>query len=316
MKKSFPLFLLLALIVFATSAFAEDKKPAPVPAPAPAATPAPSAPATSPAPTAAPTTDQVPDTSNMLFIQNLRKAGTTIYYLGDALGLHGWFAVKDGQIQIFYTTPDQRAIIVGALLSAEGANISQQQVLLLANSKPEIQQILKGQQAAANAASNASAPSPESADKSEQFMGELLKGATLTFGKPTAPQLVMIMDVRCHFCHATWKLLQPLVDAGKLRVTMFPIMALGTESRDKAAVWLAQKDPYDAWKKHVGGDEKVLSSPPPADKVQAIANNTGLVQKWHVDQTPYLLYRGKNNKVRLIIGQPQSADVIMNDIGG
>lgn len=321
----------VSLLLASPAMAAPDKNPVVPLAPAPVAS--------SPAASSATEPAKIPDTSNIMFIQNMRKIGATIYYLGEELGLNGWFVVKDGQVQILYTTPDQRAVMIGALLSAEGANISQQQVMVLANNNPDIQKILKN-----SAAVTGQAPKPQvgsthveapaqpvvqspvqaqpqatSSDEvvppSQKFFEALNKSANVTFGKDTAAQLIMIMDVNCPHCHKTWTQLQPLVDAGKLRVTMVPIAALGPQSAVEAANWLAMKDTYDAWKKHVAGDDKIFkAATPAADKVSSIHANTELVQKWGVDQTPYVLYHGKNGRVRLIVGEPKSIDDIMSDI--
>jgi thiol:disulfide interchange protein DsbG len=325
---SFPLIALFLLV--APLAWAAHEKEAVVPL-------ASSAPTNAEAPAAH--SAKVPDVSNVMFIQNLRKIGATVYYLGQDLGVDGWFVVKDGQVQIMYTTPDQKAVMVGALLSAEGANISQQQVMLLANNNPDIQKIIKGSAAVTgqapkpaqpvlppiqttaqtpaqpSASAAASTASPEVITPSQKFFNALLKAPSVTFGNESAPQLIMIMDVNCPHCHKTWQMAQPLVDAGKLRVTMVPIGALGPESEAQAANWLSNKDPHEAWKKHVAGDEAIFKTEtPPADKVAAIHSNTVLVEKWGVDQTPYSLYHSKNGKVRLIIGEPKNMDEILIDI--
>lgn len=309
----FALALLFALPVMA------EEKPAVPATPAPVAV-APAAPTVE---SLAPADQKVPDVSGILFMENLRKIGATIYYLGQDLGLHGWFVVKDDQVQMLYTTPDNKALLVGALLSAEGANVSQQQVLLLANSNPKIQELLKrvGNGASVNvagdttkggASSSAPAESP-----SEKFMAALLKGTTVTFGAESAPQLVMVMDVRCPHCHRAWKSLAPHVDAGRLRVTLFPIAGQGPQSQVEGANWLAMADKRDAWNKHVAGDEKILKGDKPdPEKEKAMLANTQLIQEWKVQQTPYILYRGKNGKVRVIEGEPQSVDVLLADIGG
>ncbi|HVY13217.1 MAG TPA: thioredoxin fold domain-containing protein [Alphaproteobacteria bacterium] len=298
--KKLCLFVLAALLL-ASPAFAADaKKEVPAVPPPAAAVPAPAA-----------DEAKIPDTSNMLFIQNLRKAGTTLYYLGEALGLHGWFAVKDRQVQIFYTTPDSRAILVGALLSPEGANISQPQLALFATTHPEALAPLK--------TAGAAAPPPEAANlaPSESFYTDLAAAEHVTFGRESAPLVLMIMDVNCPYCHKAWKKLEKAVDDGKLRVQMVPIAALGAKSAEQGARWLAQRSPQDAWKKLIAGDDKVLTlgDPDPA-KQASIVRNTEIATRWKVDHTPYFLYRGKNGKIRLIVGEPENAEVILNDIGG
>jgi protein-disulfide isomerase len=264
-----------------------------------------------------------PDTSNILFLQNLRRIGSTIYFLGESMGLNGWLVVKDKQVQIVYTTPDQRAVVVGALLSAEGANISQQQILLLAQKKPEIATLLKLGDASAIHVSDEKARKRvleevrdvKGLSRAEQFFAELKKTTMLTFGKSDAPHLYMIMDVHCHFCHATWKLLEPHVDDGSLRLSMIPIGAMGMQSETDATNWINSKDPLDTWRKHVAGDKTILKigdmDPSKSDAVNA---NTKFVYKWKVDQTPYLVYRGQNGKVRMVMGMPQELDALLKDL--
>lgn len=303
---SFFLCLLLSVPVLAADEKAVKADAAP-PAPASAQ------PASSP---------KEPDISSVLFMQNLKNIGAKIFYLGEQLGLHGWFVVKDKQVQILYTTPDNKALLVGALLSAEGANISQQQVLTLASGNPEVQALIKDTPTPMEAAKlekeeaeNPKKPEQPQVPPSEQFYGELQKANGLVFGKENAPLLIMIMDVHCPYCHKAWKKFEPLVEGGRLKVMMVPITAIGPQSETEAAIWLGKKDPYDAWKKHVAGDDKILKvgEPIPA-KREAVQNSTDLVKKWGVDQTPYILYRGKGGKVRLVVGLPQDVNAIMTDI--
>jgi protein-disulfide isomerase len=292
--------LSLFLILAALPAFAEDAKPA-APAPAPAAEVAPVSPSA-----------KIPDLSNMLFVQNLRKAGATLYYLGEALGMNGWFAMKDREIQIFYTSVDNKAIMVGALLSADGANISQQQLALFAKDHPDIMEAMKGGPMAQPAPDMNQAP----ASNAEQMFADFAAAPHITAGKPGAPLILMLMDINCPHCHKTWKALEKAVDSGKLSVNLIPIPAMGGQSAKEEAVWLASKDPVEVFKKKIAGDEKILSGTPGQDKLADVAKNMELVQKWKIQQTPTILYRGKNGKVRLITGEPESADVIISDIGG
>jgi protein-disulfide isomerase len=260
---------------------------------------------------------KAPDVSGILFIQNLQRIGATLYYMGESMGLHGWLVIKDKQMQIVYTTPDQRAVVVGALLSAEGANISQQQMLLLANNHPEVADVLKaGQGATVQVAEDKKADmAAKAGSPSENFYAALLTSTQVTFGKPDAPRLMMLMDVNCPHCHNAWKKLEKYVDGGTLRLSMIPINALGPQSEVEAANWLNKKDPLDAWKKHVGGDTQILKiGDADLDKGDAIFKNTQLARKWRVDQTPYLVYRGKNGKIRLVVGEPTDVEALVGDV--
>lgn len=259
-----------------------------------------------------------PDTSKIMFIQNLRRIGARIYFMGEALGLNSWLVVKDKQLQILYTTPDQRAVVVGALLSAEGANISQQQILTLSSKYPEIADVLRqGQGATVQVAEEKKTDDARENDlpKSEQLFADLEKATRVTFGRTGAPLIYMIMDVHCGYCHEAWKKLEKYVDNGRIRLSMIPINALGPQSEVDAANWLNKKDPLDAWRKNVAGDETVLKiGEQDPDKEKKVFENTQMAAKWQVKKTPYLYYRGKNDKVRLIVGVPQDVDALLGDL--
>lgn len=278
-----------------------------------------------PAETKPVTSSGEPDISNIQFMENLRKIGATIYYLGESQGLQGWFVVKGREAQTVYTTLDHKAVLTGTLLDANGGNISQKQIHDLSMIRPDMLAMLRTDSKEMEAIASA-APAAESGKivednknpknpPSEKLYAELQKAVGLSFGAETAPHLLMAMDVNCPFCHRAFKALQPLVDTGKLRLTMIPIQALGPQSAAMAAIWLAQKDPYEAWKKHIAGDSKALTTGAPDPKLaDAVYDNTQLVSKWGIDQIPYLFYRGKNGKVRMIIGEPRDVKNIMDDI--
>jgi protein-disulfide isomerase len=150
---------------------------------------------------------------------------------------------------------------------------------------------------------------------SERFFSELQKTTQLTFGKEGTPQLIMIMDVNCSHCKNTWKALQPMVENGSIRVTMVPIQAINVQSSIDTANWLNSRDPYDTWKKYLAGDDKIMKvGNPDPDKEALIFKNTELIKKWGVTQTPYILYRGNNGKIRVVEGEPQNIAALRADI--
>jgi thiol:disulfide interchange protein DsbG len=266
-----------------------------------------------------------PDIANMAFMENLRLIGAKIFFMGDTGGLHGWFVVKGKEVQTVYTTPDNRFVLLGTLLDASGGNISQKQIHDLSMTHPDLVAMLQpdGAPPAANPPAAAAAEDEKpiednknpKAAASEKLYVDLQKATGLTFGADAAPRLMMVMDVNCPFCHRTFKALQPLVDAGKLRLTLVPIQALGPKSAAMAAIWLALKDPYDAFKKQADGDAAALTTGTPDPKLAAaVYANTQLIRKWGIDQIPYLFYRGKNGKIRMIIGEPKDVQTVMDDI--
>ncbi len=273
---------------------------------------------------AAPTT---PDPSANPVLASIQKTGSKLYYLGKRMGMDGWFIVKDGQVQMVYATTDNKGALIGAIFGENGENITAEQVNALVQSNKEVADMINSAQkeqlaitqagapaAAATVASNAGVPSA-ALSPGERLIHDLSVDSTVVVGNAAAPELLMVMDPHCPHCQATWKALREIVMRGSLHIRMIPIGTQGTDDERAAAVLLGVSDPLNVWDKYVLGDKTLLSGTPPAAAVAAVRANHVSIDNWHIKDTPYLVYRGKDGKVKVVIGEPSKVSVMLTDVG-
>ncbi len=145
-------------------------------------------------------------------------------------------------------------------------------------------------------------------------MKDLQNAAGVTIGSSTAPLLMMVMDPNCPHCHATWKVLRDSVFKNTLQVRLIPIGAVSADSERAAAQLLHIADPLNGYDKYVAGDKTQLAGAPDPALTTAIRSNGTLIDSWHIQMTPYLLYRSKDGKVKIVQGEPEQVSAILNDI--
>ncbi len=254
---------------------------------------------------------------NPMLAQYIRD-GIKLYYLGSRSGLDGWYLVKDGQVHIMYTTADKQSLIVGVLYSVNGEAISQRQIEELGSEHPEIalsvqQNLAKIQQ---NTLSPAKAAPGDTAGSQagERLVQELQLAASVDMGDHQAPQIYMIMDPNCPHCQATWRALHDFISKKTLQIHMIPI-GLNDEDESAAAILLKSSDPMTAWDKYIAGDKTALAGKVDPLALGFVKGNHTLIDRWSITQTPYIVYRGKDKKVKIIAGEPQKIDDLMNDLG-
>lgn len=290
--------------------------------------PLPAAPVTvtSASPAAAP-----PDPSANPVLANIQRMGGKFYYLGNRYGLDGWFVVKQGQVQIVYMTPDNKGALVGAMFGQDGENVSVLQVNSLMQSNAEVAALISSaskEQVAISQVGSPPAPAPTSSSSAaapampsmnlspgERLLHDLGGAANVMLGNPSSPEIMMIMDPRCPHCQATWKALRDVVVANKIHVRMVPIATEGSQNERAATVLLALPNPIEAWDKYVAGDEHALSGESTPAALAAVRANGALVDRWKISNTPYLVYRGKDGKVKVMKGEPEKLSVLLADVG-
>lgn len=253
----------------------------------------------------------MPDPASNPALAHFLSKGAKLHYLGSRSGLDGWFLVMDKKMQVVYTTADGQSFLVGALFDQQGQSVTTEQVKVLMTENKELVAALVGQDAAAGAASS----SPSAPDSpGEQLMQNLKNAAGVSVGSPTAPALTMIMDPTCSHCQATWASLRDLVKKGTLQVHMVPI-GRDAEGERKAAVLLQAQDFAAAWDKYIAGDKGQLAGASTAESLAGVRANQALVDKWGIKQTPYLVYRARDGRVKVLQGEPSSVKSVLADLG-
>jgi len=271
-----------------------------------------------------------PDYNNNPVLAEFARTGTKIYWLGEQGGLNGWFLTKDDEIQIGYTGADNQYLMVGTVYDSTGNSITTEQIRNLYQTNPEARAFFDAnfpkdaqQPATAQAAlsSKATSPAPEhllpgSAMSPGERLIQALQGASgVDLGAAAAPKLYMVADPNCPHCQATWKALRTAVFGGKLQIRIVPLSAVGIPDSERvAAEFLHSASPLDAWDKYIAGDHTQLSGTPDASLLADIRNNHILADSWHIQVTPYLTYRAKDGHVKILQGEPENSDSLVNDI--
>jgi len=270
-----------------------------------------------------------PDPAANPILANIQKMGAKLYYMGNRDGLDSWFVVKNEQVQIAYATPDNKGAVVGAMFGQDGENVTVLQVSTLIQTNPEVAALIekiKKEQAALTPvgsppAADATTPSAPngmamaSLSPGERLIHDLGNAATVVVGNPSSPEILMVMDPHCPHCQATWKLLHDAVIKGSLHLRMIPIGAKDSDNERAAAILLTAADPLNTWDKYVAGDKSQLVGTPTPAALDAVRANHVVIDNWNIHDTPYLVYRAKDGKVKVILGEPDKVTLLLSDLG-
>ena len=261
--------------------------------------------------------------------------GAKLYYLGSRDGLDGWFIVKDGQVQIAYAQPKSKQALIGALFGPDGENITANQVENFLTAHKDISDMLNATAAAAAAGAPVGAGMPAvppvagsqpvqfaappapvaAASPGERLLADLQNAAGVTVGSAGAPLLVMVMDPDCPHCKATWRALREAVFKNQLQIRLVPIATTDEPERARVAAQLLHlADPLNGWDKWVAGDKSQLAGDADPRLLAAINLNRNLTDSWHIAATPFLVYRGRNGKVKIIQGEPDQVPALLADV--
>jgi thiol:disulfide interchange protein DsbG len=274
-----------------------------------------------------PTVPVQPDPSVNPVLANIQKMGAKLFFIGAHAGMNGWFIVKDGQVQIAYATPDNKAIVIGAMFAGNGDNITAMDVATLVQNNKEIGDLIAAAQTEQAAIAQVGSPAAPVATPSlgsapatplspgERLIHDLSGASTVIVGNVSSPEILMVMDPRCSHCQATWKALRDIVIKGGVHVRMIPMADMDTENERAAAILLGLADPLTAWDKFVSGDKSQLAGTPSSAAVLAVRSNRVIVDNWKITDTPYLVYRAKDGKVKVVKGSPEDISVVLHDLG-
>lgn len=278
-----------------------------------------------------------PDINAIPILKNIVQGGGKLFYIGERSGLPGWFIVKSGQIQVIYITPDRQTALVGAMFSGNGENVSSAQINALSARDREVYALLNGvatqqeqiSQAGEVPGGVASVPSDPAVAQAgagtvvpavplspgERLFQDLKAAAGVNLGRADAPEIMMIVAPKCPVCKKTWGELRDSVKAGKTQVRLVPVYnSLGGEEANQAAQLLVAKDPFEAWDKFSQGDEKALAGTADDTAARAITANLNLVSRWNIKGYPYIVYRGKDGRIKIVQGRPERMAAILIDL--
>ncbi len=245
-------------------------------------------------------------------LQNLANDGAQIRFLGRDQGVDGWIAIKNGQEQYFYVLPNG-SFVSGVLFDSKGKAVTIRQVQALRKQSGSVLDAL-----AADIPPSRSIKDAKKAEKyefktpSEQLYYDVEMSNWVPIGRAGTPMFYSFIDPQCPHCHAMMEEIKPYIDEGKVQVRMIPV-GFRDETRAQAAFLMATPSPETVWWRHMSG-----SSPIPASQEisqQGVQRNLSIMQSWKLSVTPLIIYRGKDNKVKIIRGKPKDLDALIKDLG-
>ena len=114
----------------------------------------------------------------------------------------------------------------------------------------------------------------------------------------SAQAVYVLFDPQCPHCGHLWQASLPLHD--KVKFVWVPIAFNSGKSLSQAAALLASANPLEAMSAHeqsllAGTGGMAASSSPPDELVQAVKNNTQLLNSLGVDSVPFILAKNRRN---------------------
>ncbi|MDE2616819.1 MAG: thiol:disulfide interchange protein DsbG [Burkholderiales bacterium] len=223
-------------------------------------------------------------------IKALEAKGVEVIGTFDAPGgLSGYAGMIEQQPLAIYLTADGKQAIVGAMIDAQGVDLSQEPLNRLV-SKPMTEKVWK-----------------------------LLEGSSwIADGAKNAPRVIYTFtDPNCPYCNKFWKDARPWVKAGKVQVRHVIVAILGPTSPGKAAALLSAQDPQAALtqheQQHGSGGIKPLAQVSPKVRAQLDANQM-LMQQLGFSATPTTLYKDGDGNLKNMQGAP-SAEMLGRSLG-
>jgi thiol:disulfide interchange protein DsbG len=244
-------------------------------------------------------------------IQELVSQGAQVRYLGRDHGLDSWITVKNGQEQYFYVLPDKSAFVMGLLFDGQGKLVTVQQVKRLQQQGDTLLDSLAEDTAATDVTPDSD---PAFKSPSEQLFYDIENSNWVPLGEQGAPVAYAFIDPQCPHCHEFINdLRKNYIDKGKIQLRMVPV-GFKDETRAQAAFLLATPNPAERWYKHLDGDTSALPAKSEIND-QGVQRNLAIMQAWQFTVTPMIVYRGKDNAVKLVRGRPKDLNAFINDLG-
>ena len=278
-----------------------------------------------------------PDVNKIVPLKRLVDKGLKLYYMGERSSLHGWVAFKDRGIQMLYVTPDYKTVLVGALLTGSGRNVTREQLAYVFEKYPFIREAITvaGKEVIAikdagkkgGVTSVTAAPEVNKADHEkdmlptatispgEQLLQDLKAAGGVDLGTNLRSKIYMIAAPSCPVCKATWKELYGSIKSNDVSVRLIPVYNNVVAAEvNQAAQLLTAKDPLKTWNSFVNGDKKALAGEGSDLAVRAVSANLKIVSKWNIQGYPYLVYRGKDGRIKIVQGKPERMAAVLLDL--
>jgi len=150
---------------------------------------------------------------------------------------------------------------------------------------------------------------------SERFFEELKSAAGVTLGRNPKAEILMVIGPSCPHCKKTWKEIRGAVRDGLIQVRLIPLMNTSGDLKTSALL-LKAENPLEAWDRYVEGDLFAFEGEADGEQAKAVMLNNVLMEKWNIKATPCIVYRDKNNRIKIVKGEPRDVREIFDDLPG
>lgn len=245
-------------------------------------------------------------------IKELMNQGAQVRYLGNDYNMDAWLTIKGGQEQYFYVLPDKSAFLMGVLFDNKGKLVTVQQV-------QKLQQQVGNDTLLDTLTGELSTDADKKTMKefetpSEQMYSDIENANWVPLGQPGAPVAYAFVDPQCPHCHELLKdLRKDYIEAGKINLRLVPI-GFKDETIAQAAYLLATPNPQERWFRHLDGDKEALPAKSEINQ-QGVQRNLAVMHSWKFDVTPLVVYRAKDNTVKIVRGRPRDIPALVADLG-
>ncbi len=248
-----------------------------------------------------------------LTLARLRATGgSSVTDLGEREGLRGLVLRSGDTFQVFYATPDGERVIPGIMWDAAGRNLTRDHVAGIEGAIPTVTigDVPAGAPPAppaavpivAAAASGAAAASP---------LAVAQRAHAGVVGAEAAPHVWMFVDPQCGYSVQALQRFQPLVAAGRLRLSVIPVAILdhanaGRSTADALAMLShSAEGMVAAWSR---GD---LRSAPSPEAPARLRENTAAAAAIALRGTPTLIWRKADGTEGRVDGMPTNIEAVL-----
>lgn len=247
-------------------------------------------------------------------IQELVNQGAQVRYLGKDGGVDGWVLIKNGQEQYFYVLPGDGGFISGILMDNKGRIMTIEQVRRLRGEGDDLLDKLTSDFPTVSENTETKNTRYELKTPSEQLFYDIENSNWFPVGKAGTPVFYAFIDPQCPHCHKMMvDLKEAFIDKELAQVRIIPV-GRTEESKAQAAFLLASPDPETTWWAHMAGDEKALPAKSEINQ-QGIQRNLSIMTSWKFQGTPVIVYRAKDDSVKIISGRPKDLQALVSDLG-
>uniref|UniRef100_UPI003B591DF5 thiol:disulfide interchange protein n=1 Tax=Novacetimonas labruscae TaxID=3229898 RepID=UPI003B591DF5 len=224
-------------------------------------------------------------------------AGSRAHDLAPVDGIRGMFVRADNRFQVIYATPDGKAAVAARMWGATGQDITKDQIRGIPGAVPEI------------------SISGASSDANEQSGLQGLSGGLI--GTPSAPEVIMFIDPQCVYSMKAMHILQPAVDAGKVRLKIVPLSLLDYEDNGassvnaRAMLSLPANEMAQAW---VNGRLNPGLAAPEPDSGEKLVRNTEIARQLGLPGTPTFVWMHRNGRIGRIDGVPTDVATFLTSV--